>query len=103
MWENTHFILVNREPVAVAPDAWWPWFKDNRERIVAQEDVGDYWVSTVFVGLNTHVHGKPQLFETEVYVRGQTTHRITSATWDEAVQEHARTCQAARSGAYDKD
>ena len=69
---------------------WW---------IVKQEDVGDTWVSTVFLFLNHRFGpGSPLWFETTTRDRdgewGEECERY--ATWDEAEAGHKIVCEHAR-------
>jgi hypothetical protein len=75
---------------------WGTWFEDSRKtRIVAQDQVGDYWVSTVFLGIDHSFspwgkRGPPILFETMIFLEeneGET--QVRYATWDEAAAGHA--------------
>jgi hypothetical protein len=44
------------------------WALDEKYRIIKQEYVGDYWVSTVWLGLDhSFGHGPPLIFETMVF------------------------------------
>lgn len=48
---------------------WARWFEQNHEkRIVLQEEVGNYWVSTIFLGLDhSFGRGPPVLWETGLW------------------------------------
>ena len=48
---------------------WATWFEDHRNsRIVKQEQVGEFWVSTVFLALDHSFHSDtPILWETMVF------------------------------------
>jgi hypothetical protein len=56
---------------------WGKWF-EKRDRIVKQEQVGDVWVSTVFLGLDHDFTGKgpPILWETMTF-RGDRSKKKT--------------------------
>src|SRR5262245_47620101 len=71
MW-NRHYILKNKIPVeAKNLEEWAEWFgkPDENDRIVKQEHVGPYWISTVFLSLdhNWSRKGPPVLWETMVF------------------------------------
>lgn len=68
------YILDGKTPVAATIKEWSRWFKANLDkRHVAQDTIGRYWVSTVFLGLNqSWGDGPPLLFETMVFDQGQT-------------------------------
>jgi hypothetical protein len=71
---------------------WANWFEGGA-RIVRQEDVGPYWVSTVFLGLDhSFGRGRPLLFETMIF-RGPASSREDvwmerCGTWEEAEAQH---------------
>lgn len=48
---------------------WARWIEEDGNRIVRQEDVGPYWVSTVFLGLDHSWNDNepPRLFETMIF------------------------------------
>jgi hypothetical protein len=102
------YILNGHDPVRCNDLYEWARFIERPDRIVAQEHVGPFWVSTVFLGLDHRFgnDGPPILFETGVFVdkpvvihfRGK---EIKSdgledqwmercSTWDEAVAQHQR-------------
>jgi hypothetical protein len=66
---------------------WALWFETSRERIVAQNYVGDFFVSTIFIGL------EPVFFETMVFgaIDRDVVCRSRTRNWAEAEAEHART------------
>jgi len=64
---------------------------EKSERIVKQQKVGKYWVSTVFLGLdyNWTGQGKPILFETMVFKGKQSDLDMDRyRTWEEAMKGH---------------
>lgn len=74
---------------------WAQWCHEAQNRIVKQEDVGEYWVSTVFLGIDHNFgndgEGIPILFETMMTRRGEwCDYQDRYATWDEAVEGHDR-------------
>lgn len=80
---------------------WAEWF-ETAERVVKQEDVGPYLVSTVFLGLdhNFAMHGPPILFETMIWVDGATLdYQERCSTWDEALVMHQEGVEFAKKGA----
>jgi hypothetical protein len=123
---NDKYILDGHTPVE-CPDLilWATWFEDTRKsRIVQQDQIGEYWVSTVFLGLD-HGYGylreggppkayRPILFETMTFIgnpknrkrdsRGKLRPDIESdgcdryATWDEALAGHLVICERLRLG-----
>lgn len=90
-------IPVDLEDDSVAK--WGKWFEKNKNRIVKQENVEDWFVSTVFLAVDHNFTGEgpPVLFETMVFgmsdgdEMGQFTRRYTS--WDAAAEGHRATVQ----------
>lgn len=73
----------------------WAKAFENTSRVVKQDTVGKYWVSTVFLGLDHRMSGletgKPLIFETMVFSadRKESEFDIERwSTWDEAVAGH---------------
>jgi len=65
---------------------WAEWFENVENRRVAREDVGDGYVSTVFLGLDHNFWGGPPiLFETLVSATNEITRHCT---WWEAIAFH---------------
>ena len=73
---NRHYILdKNGEPIPATMDVWAEWYEKDfpiEKRRVARTKVGNYTVSTVFLGLD-HQWGKgpPVLWETMLFVKGK--------------------------------
>lgn len=94
------YILGPDHEAIPCPDLtkWAKWLESS-ERHVAEENVGDYWISTVFLGLDHQFRdGPPLLFETMVFKRkadgepdmgGEDQFRYS--TWDDAVAGHEAT------------
>lgn len=99
-----HYILNPDHSISSTEDVieWGRWFEgDPNKRIVAQEQVGEALVSTVFLGIDHNFLNKgypPILFETMVF-RGEKGGEMDRyATWDEAVEGHERMCATLTSG-----
>lgn len=78
------------------PIEWAKGFEPERKR-VAENTVGQFWISTVFLGLdhNYGEDGPPLLFETMAFPIREDDRLIEDyceryATWDEAVAGHNR-------------
>jgi len=68
---------------------WGMRFQDTEQWVVKQETVGDYWVSTVFLGLDHQFgSGPPLLFESIVFIGDQCGATNRYSTWDEALAGH---------------
>lgn len=64
-----HYILDEKgNPVVADLDTWCKWIK-KAERHVADENIGPYRISTVFLGLDHNYtnHGPPILWESMVF------------------------------------
>ena len=91
--ERLHYILEGRQPKPVADVLVWAQWFESTNRVVAQTQVGELWVSTVFLGLDhSFGHGPPVLFETMVFRgrdgAGEDMWRYS--TYDEAEAGHAK-------------
>jgi hypothetical protein len=101
---------------------WARWIEDcHAERVVKQEDVGDLWISTVFMGLDHNfLDGPPMLFETMIFryaneqdrqearehgftstfkhatLEGEDVPMWRSPTWEMALEDHAEAVAWAR-------
>jgi len=94
------YILEGHKAVACEDLLVWAlWFETHSaERIIKQETVGQWWVSTVFLGLDHSMSRdgvKPLIFETMVFgvnigrrPRSELTRRCS--TWEEAEAQHAK-------------
>jgi len=86
------YVLEGHTPVPCSDMArWGEMFRDIKARRVAESQVADFWVSTVFLGLDhSFGEGPPLLFETMVFSEdGETIGRLDRyATWDEAAAGH---------------
>jgi hypothetical protein len=107
------YILRGHEPVP-CPDliVWGMWF-ESADRIVQQDQIGEYWVSTVFLALD---HGfsfdgrphTPILFETMTLIgkpgkdeNGERQGVYSDGcqrycTWDQALAGHHEICERLR-------
>ncbi len=65
--------------------------------MIGQTEVGKYFVSTVFLGID---HGiDPDcliLFETMVFMEGNTIYSVRSSTLEEAERIHVKMCELAQ-------
>lgn len=92
-----NWILEGTTPRQVDALEWARWF-ETAKRHVADDRVGDYRVSTVFIGIDHRFEGEgpPLLFETMVFKKDGSQADLIDryATWDEAIAGHARTFAA---------
>jgi hypothetical protein len=84
-----YILSENHEVVPVGVVAWAEWF-ENAERQVALYKSTDWWVSTVFIGID-YSYGmdeEPLVFETMVNYKGEEVIQERHHTWDDAVDAH---------------
>lgn len=104
---SERYILDENNNPVEEPDLmkWAEWMEKSEwplgRRIVAQENVGDYWVSTVFLGIDHRFMGEgpPILWETMAFKHGDMSgderqERYTSLA--AARHGHAMMCDWAR-------
>jgi hypothetical protein len=71
--------------------AWARFFQDTEGRRVAQTEIGDVCVSTVFLGLDHQFgEGPPLIFETLVMGGAFNDEVDRYSTWEEAEEGHTR-------------
>jgi hypothetical protein len=94
--DRLHYILDGRNVVTVDLDTWARWFETSN-RVVKQEHIGPYFVSTVFLGINHRFvgNGPPLIFETMVFhpsasTLGAEMECERCSTYDEAEEQHER-------------
>jgi len=77
---------------------WAKWFEGNPDdRIIAQDQIGEVRVSTVFLGLD-HQHGKgpPLLYETMIFGGPHDEYQRRYTTRQQALEGHASAVQLVR-------
>lgn len=90
---------------------WAEYFENSKNRIVKQEDVGDCWVSTVFLGIDHAFPGlseldqpdenyKPIVFETMIkkFPGSWLDYQTRYSTWEEAVAGHNKAVEWVKNG-----
>lgn len=67
--ENPYYILDGRDVVKVDLMTWAKWFENFQERMIAQDTIGPFFVSTMFLGIDHRFcgNGPPIVFETMVF------------------------------------
>lgn len=98
----------NNNPVLCTLREWGDLYstkEGNDKRRVASDDVNEYHISTVFLGLD-HGHGftkRPLLFETMIFGEGKGDgYQTRCSTWDEAVKMHEAAIQWVKDGCNDE-
>lgn len=81
--------LIGKEAVPVPFELMRRPNKSAGEGIIKQEHVGQWWVSTVFIGFEHDLYddGPPQIFETLIQCGGENEY-FHYATWEEAEEGH---------------
>jgi len=85
-----HYILDGRTPVPTDMMTWAKWF-ETADRTVSKTQIGEWEVSTVFLGLDhAFDDGRPPLlFETLVFGGPLDGNMVRYSTWDQAEAGHA--------------
>jgi hypothetical protein len=101
-----YYILERGRVVPVTgPNAmliWAQWLEDDKNRRhVGSDQIGQLWVSTVFMGLdhNWSDDGEPILFETMIFTDDKEMHDLHCrrySTMEEAERGHLVACRYAR-------
>lgn len=90
----------DHEPVASTVEEWSAWLGHGFPMIikrVANDNIGDTTVSTVFLGVDHNWgDGPPILFETMVFGGDHDEWQWRYHTWDEAAQGHAAVVAAVK-------
>lgn len=92
------YILDGKTPVPANLRTWIRWF-ETADRHVAQDQIGDVRISTVFLGLDHQFDdGPPLIFETMIFGGEHDQYQTRASTWDEAEAQHAEAVAKVRSG-----
>lgn len=85
-----NYILVDREPVLEPDLLEWARKFGSCDRVVAQTEIEGGVISTVFLGLDHNWGaGPPLLFETMVFIDGESVLCERCSTWKQAEAQHA--------------
>lgn len=108
MRDDLYFILDGRQITPVSCEDWAKWFElatIDRSRVVRQEHIGPFYVSTVFLGIDHRFMGEgpPIVFETMVFDMrvpggrmGDEVAQWRYCTYDEAERGHEKFAAQAR-------
>lgn len=86
-----HYVLVGQTPVLERDLLTWAAWFETADRRVAEDFIGPYRVSTVFLGLDYGfgAKGPPLIFETMVFSKDEEHgFRARARTWREAEEIH---------------
>ncbi len=80
-------------------------YENDDQRVIAQEDVGQFWVSTVFLaiahGLNRDEHFETMVFDHNPDSPDNDVHIERYSTWDEAEAGHKQIVKRCKAGEFD--
>lgn len=99
------YILIDKQPVLfdvdgpdgkIDPDRMVQWGENHEQhRRVAETQVGDVCVSTIWLGLDhNYFGGRPLLFETMTFIDGEPGDQWRYSTWGEAEASHMEIVEA---------
>jgi len=99
----------NKNAVPCSCDEWGDQIQEmtrTRTKHVNQETVGDYWISTVWLGLE-HGYNKnrPLIFETMIKHKSKKwlDYQARYSTWKEAEEGHKQAVEWVKNGCKDED
>lgn len=85
------WILEGQKAIPCQDVLKWGHWCETAQRNIARNLIGDFLVSTVFLGTNQRIgKGVPILFETMVFFNDKPVDKYSRrySTWDEAVEGH---------------
>ena len=92
-----HYKLVDRVPVPCTLAEWGRMMEDGNGRRVAEFELGDVRVSTVFLGIDHQFgNGPPLLFETMIFGGEHDNYQDRCSTWKQAEAMHAKAVALAK-------
>lgn len=103
-WCGTYLLDENKNAIPCTTEKWSEQREEmskNNTKHVAEETIGDYWVSTVWLGLDHQWldDGPPLIYETMVFDTDH--HEIycsRSSTWFEAEEGHREAVEWVKNG-----
>jgi hypothetical protein len=95
---DCYILDADKHAVRTTIEEWAKWFEDIEHRRVAEEYIGPYRVSTVFLGLDHSFGGpRPLMFETKTFdEQGEELDCDRCTTWEEAIDMHKRAVEHAK-------
>lgn len=103
-----YFILKGKKAIPCNLLEWSTWFENAPDRSVGDTHINDYWISTVFLGLNhncysNQIQKKPHIFETMVFDKNdRDIYCDRYSTWEEAEAGHEKAIQWVKNGCKDE-
>lgn len=94
---DTYILDINKNPVPCETVEAFKWKTENPALArVGSDNVGKYWISTVFLVLDHGWHGDSKLFETCIFTSHDNEVVERYSTWDEAHAGHNRWIEKAK-------
>ena len=113
--KDKYILDENKNIIPATLLEWGEWLENaGDKKIVKQENVGDYFISTVFLGLDhnwisdlykTDSH-RPHIFETMIFHNEGNyieSYCRRCSTWQEAEAQHKRAVQWVKNGCKDDE
>ncbi len=95
-YDLKHYVLDGHKAVPAKDVIQWAKMLESDGRVVAQTEVGEAKVSTVFLGLDhSFGTGRPLLFETMIFGGKHDQYQDRYATWEEAEKGHEKAVEMA--------
>lgn len=88
-----YYILKGTRVIPTDAKTWAAWFEQatkDKARIIKQERVGKYFISTVFIGLDHNLFDQshPHIFESMVFSGGESIDQDRYSTFGQALRGH---------------
>lgn len=106
MARTDKYILEGKTPIPCENLLEWAAWFSNADRKVANTNIGEYQISTVFLGMNHGWEGKPILFETMIF-GFPTEHELCDyqtrcSTWGMAEKQHEQAVELVKEALKNK-
>jgi len=100
-----YVLKLDTIPVEIETINEWRDYFDNNSNLVKKKQIGDAYISTVFLGIDHsgNLDGKPLLFETMVFGGEYDRHQERYYTYEEAVEGHKKIVSAIKSIVKDEE
>lgn len=97
---DKYILDENGDPKPASLMQWAKWYETNQKgRIVAQEHVGDVFISTVFLALNHNWgDGPPILWETMIFGGINDEYQMRYSSKEAAIDGHYNAVKAVKEG-----
>lgn len=110
-WCGTYKLDENKNAIPCSTKEWGEQREEmskNNTKHVAEETIGDYWISTVWLGLDHqwHDYGAPLIYETMVFESKNKAYEIYCkrySTWNQAEEGHKKAVEWVKNGCKEED